>query len=229
MFSLSSHTKYRILEIIPGFLVWGTFIASIVLSFFQPLWVIYFAIVFDIYWLTRISYFIFWMFIGWFRYRREAKVDWFGQLQRTRGWQDIYHVIFLPTYKEGLEVIETTFQGLQDCHYPKDKFIVVLAGEERDKENFTKYSKIIKEKYDNKFFRLLVTLHPKDLPGEIDGKGSNSHWAGHRAKELIDGLKLDYKKIIVSNFDIDTVVHEQYFARITHAFLTHSNPRAKKR
>jgi cellulose synthase/poly-beta-1,6-N-acetylglucosamine synthase-like glycosyltransferase len=216
--------EQRFLEIIPGFLVWTTFVLSIGLSFVKPLWVIYFIIIFDLYWLIRISYFVFWMFIGWFRFRREAKVDWFLEVGKIDGWQDIYHVVFLPTFKESFDVLETTFQGLVDSSYPKDKFIVVLAGEARDKENFEKISRSIKKKFAGKFFRLLITLHPKNLKGEIPGKGSNSHWAGHKAKELVDELGLPYDKIIVSNFDIDTIVHQQYFARITHAFLTHPTP-----
>ena len=73
--------SYRVLEIIPGFLVWTTFVLSIGLSFVKPLWVIYFIIVFDLYWFVRISYFVFWMFVGWYRYRQESQVDWFGQVQ----------------------------------------------------------------------------------------------------------------------------------------------------
>jgi hypothetical protein len=41
-------------EIFPGFLIWGTFFLSLVLSFWQPLFMVYAIIVFDIYWVFRV-------------------------------------------------------------------------------------------------------------------------------------------------------------------------------
>ena len=46
----------RALEIIPGSLTWGTLIGMIILSFFLPLWMAIFIIVFDIYWITKALY-----------------------------------------------------------------------------------------------------------------------------------------------------------------------------
>ena len=43
-------------------------------------------------------------------------------------------------------------------------------------------------------------------------------------EKLIDELALDYGKVIVSNFDIDTCVHPQYFPYLTYKYLTHPNP-----
>ena len=55
-------------------------------------------------------------------------------------------------------------------------------------------------------------------------KGANIHWAGHRAQEFIDQAKIPYRDIIVSCFDIDTIVHRQYFAALAFQYLTHPNP-----
>ncbi|MGC9048815.1 MAG: glycosyltransferase, partial [Patescibacteria group bacterium] len=131
--------------------------------------------------------------------------------------------ILLPVYKEP-EVIETLIYALSQLDYPKDKFIVVLAGEERDKERFLRISDEIVKKYGDKFFKLLISLHPKNLLAEIPGKGSNTNWAGHQVKRLIDELKIPYENIIVSCFDIDTCVHPKYFSYLTYRYLTVPNP-----
>lgn len=222
---MKEHTKDRILEIIPGFLVWLTFGGIIILSFVKPLWAIYFIIAFDIYWVLRILYMLIHMLMSWVRYRKVIKVDWFSRVKKLeKNYQNYHHLIFLPTYQEPLQVIETAFNSLSQSNYDLKKFIVVLAGEERDRQHFLEIAREIKLKFEDKFFKLLITIHPKDVAGELPGKGSNTHYAARQAQKLIDQLGLDYAKVIVSNFDIDTNAHPQYFAYLTYKYLTQANP-----
>ncbi len=220
---LSDRAKYRILEMIPGALVWLTFILAIVLSFLKPLWVIYFIIIFCVLWLFRVFYFIFYLFISWRRFRRDIKVNWFVRVKNLPDWRSYYHLIVLPTSKEPIEVLRSTFESLVNSNYPKDQMIVVLSGEERMKENFLRNEEIIKKEFSDKFYRLLITTHPDNLVGEIKGKGANAYWAGQRAKELIDKLRIPYGKIIVSYFDSDTCVHPEYFSCLAYKYITHPN------
>ncbi|NCO80466.1 hypothetical protein GW869_01690, partial [bacterium] len=112
--------------------------------------------------------------------------------------------------------------------YPKEKMVVVLATEERAGDLSQKIAEEIKREFSKKFFRFLITVHPKNIPGEIAGKGSNIAWAVNRAKEEIldynppttlqgksHKLSIPYENIIVSNFDIDTRPYPQYFACLT--------------
>lgn len=224
---LTDRQKYRLLEIIPGVLVWTTLIAAVVLSFIRPMWVIIFIIIFDLYWLIRISYFVFWLVISWQRYRRAIKVDWFNKVKQIERWQRIYHLIFLPTTKEPVEVLRATLEGLTKVDYDIKKFIIVLAGEGRDGEFFLNNAKIIAKEFGDKFHKLLITVHPDGLPGEIKGKGSNTNWAGHRAQEYIDSQNIPYEDMIASNFDCDTIVHSQYFSYLTYQYLTVDKPTQK--
>ncbi len=221
---LSDYRKYRILEIIPGFMVWTTFGLAIFLSFVKPLWAIYFIIVFDLYWFFRIMYMIFFIVISFRRYRQTIKIDWLSRVKKLPGWENYYHLVFYPTYKEPYKVLRDAFEALVNNHYPLDKFIVILAGEERDKENFSQVAKKLQQQYGHRFFKFLVTVHPQDIVGEIAGKGSNIAWAGWRSKELVDQLGLSYEKLIVSSFDADTCVHPHYFSYLTYRYLTHPNP-----
>lgn len=221
---MTDRQKYRLLELIPGLTIWLIFIGCIVLSFVKPIWAIYFIILFDLYWLLRTFCLLIFLLTSWSNLVKTQKINWLTKVNEIAEWKKIYHLIVMPTYKEETEVIVPTFEALVNSDYPKDKFIVVLGGEERDQERFKRISRLVEEKYGDKFFKLIITLHPKDLPDEIPGKGSNTHWAGHRAKEFIDQAGVPYQNIVVSCFDVDTCVHPQYFAYLTHRYLTVPKP-----
>ena len=230
---LSHKPLYRLLETIPATLVWVTLIGSVVLSYFAPLTAIYLIILFDLYWLIKAVYWLVYLFNSYQNYRRDTAVDWLALLKRENlvshdaarsGWDDLYHLIFLPTYRESLGVIDTTFKGLAESNYPTEKFMVALGVEEGDKENGLAIAEQIRQKYGHRFFKFWVTVHPKGLPNEQPGKGSNDVWAARRAKEEIDKLGIPYERIIVSAFDIDTIVHREYFGHLAHKFLTHPRP-----
>jgi hypothetical protein len=83
----------------------------------------------------------------------------------------------------------------------------------------------MKKKFGSHFRNFEIIVHPDGLEGEIKGKGSNQAWAGKEIKEkLIDKEGIDYDTILVSVFDIDTVIHPGYFYCLTHKFLTVENP-----
>jgi hypothetical protein len=114
---------------------------------------------------------------------------------------------------------------LARANYPKEKFIVLLATEERAGTKARETGERIQKEYGEKFFKFLLTSHPADLPGEIPGKGSNEAWAGARAKEaIIDPLGIAYDRILVSVFDVDTQVYPEYFGRLTYVFRTTKDP-----
>ncbi len=221
---LNTRQKYRLFEILPGAFLWVSLIGLFVLSFILPLWVIIFIIIYDLFWLFKIIYFSFYLVLSWRKCRKTVKTDWLAKVKALPNYSEYYHLIFLPTYKESYEIIKETFLSIIKSTYPKDKMMIVLAGEERDGENFSAISKKIEQEFGSMFYKFLITVHPKDLPMERAGKGSNVHYAGHKAKELIDELKFDYKKVIVSTFDIDTIAQKEYFAYLTYKYITSPDP-----
>ncbi|MBI3120510.1 MAG: glycosyltransferase family 2 protein [Candidatus Kerfeldbacteria bacterium] len=221
---MTDRTKYRMLEMIPGTMIWLTFTASIVLSFVAPITMIYFILLFDLYWFVRIVYMVCYMILAYVRFRRTSRLNWRSRAQALPGFEKIHHVIFLPTFKEPLSVIRTTFEALVQSNYPTEKMIVVLCGEERDAQVVREHARVIQKEYGHRFQKLLFTLHPDGIPGEVAGKGSNLHFAGWRFKEYIDTeLKIPYEHILVSSFDIDTNVHPEYFGYLTATFLSTPN------
>jgi hypothetical protein len=220
---LSDRQKIRILDIIPGALVWITLIAAVVLSFIRPLWVIYFIVVFDVYWLFRISYFAIFLITSWRMYRRNLHIDWEAKMNECPSARDLYHLIFLPTVREDYEVLKTTMDALVLSKFPKDRIMVVLAGEVRVKELFLpKAERLIKE-YDGIFKKIFVTLHELKSD-ELAGKSANLNSAAREVRPQIEAMGIAAEKIIVSSFDCDTIVHPQFFAHLTYTYCKTPDP-----
>src|SRR3989339_833839 len=222
---MKPETKYyRLLEMIPGALIWTTLLLSVIVSFWQPLWVIFFIIAFDLFWLFRIAHFIFFVSLSFFKYKQVVQVNWFEKVKQIDNWERLFHIIYLPTAGEPVEVLRSTFRSLLNSEYPAQKMIVVLGGEGRMENDFLPKAEAIKREFTSKFFRVFITLHPGDLPDEMKGKGANANWMGHESKKKIDELNIPYEDLIVSYFDSDTCVHPQYFSYLTYKYLTHPTP-----
>ncbi|MDO8599722.1 MAG: glycosyltransferase family 2 protein [bacterium] len=207
---------------IPGAVLWTTFLVGVVLSFVRPLWVVVFIICFSFYWLLRVIYFIMYLGVSWGHFRRDVAVDWVQRLDSDfpNAWQHIHHLIFLPTVNEPLDVLRSTCDGLRKSAYPSERFTVVLAGEERaGRAAFMERAATIQREFPELNF--VVTVHPPNIRGEVIGKGSNLHYAATRAVAAIDQRGIPHEHVIVSAFDVDTIVHPQYFACLTWTFLSH--------
>jgi len=216
--------QHRVCEIIPGALVWMTLILSLVLSLVRPLWMIYFIIMFDLYWLLRILYFLPFHLMSWARYRRALKIDWQKKAEAQSGYDRLHHLVFLPMSKEALPVVRETLQVLARCAFPPKRMIVVLAGEERYGERFREIVAALEPEFRDVFHSFFTTTHPKDVVGEVIGKGSNLHYAGVTILPQILALGLEPEQVVVSAFDVDTIVHPQYFSCLTYYYLTVPDP-----
>lgn len=222
---LTENQQYRLLEMVPGILIWATFIGAIAVSFVKPLWAVYFIIVFDLFWLIRIVYLLFHMLESWFKFRKNVKIDWREKLEQEVPNHDQYmHLVFYPTAGEPLSVLDKSFKELSKVNFNTKKIIPVLAGEERDKENFLSHAEAIVDKYKDVFYDIVVTVHPAFVPGELQGKSANNHYAGHEAQKYLDAKGFAYENVIVSSFDCDTHPHTNYFAYLTHTYSQQEDP-----
>jgi len=238
------YVVYRLLEIFPGFLSIFSLLLLAILSYFKPVWVAYFIIAFDVYWLLLVIYMAIFLITSYYQLRKGSRTDWrleceylkqgrfnFKKLPSTSlarqgvSWDSLWQLVILPNYNESLEILETSLQAIFDDDYPNDRFIIVLAMEERAGQEARDKAAIISKKFNNRFGRFLITWHPDNLPGELKGKGANQAWAAQVVKkEIIDKENLDYDRILVSVFDIDTVVAQGYFFAVTYKFLTVADP-----
>ncbi len=222
---LSDYHRYRLYEILPGLTVWGTLILAIVLSFFYPLPMIYFIIIFDIYWVLKVFNFAFYLILSWSRFRRAQRIDWRDALRHDLPQASgKHHVVFLTILNETWDVVEGAVASVARAVYNQHNFTIVIAGEQRQEKHCRDIFEKIQEKFSDNFDNILFTLHPSSLPHEIPGKGSNLHYAEREVKKYIDVKGWNYDDVIVTVFDIDTVCHSQYFAYLTYVYCTHPNP-----
>jgi glycosyltransferase involved in cell wall biosynthesis len=234
---------YRLLEILPGFLSLSSLLLLVILSYFQPVWVAYFIIAFDVYWLLLVVYMAIFLISSYRQLRAGLKTDWRHRCadlsagrfsaevaadslaRRGIAYDSLWQLIILPTYNESAEIIRAALSSLVTDGWPTDRMIVVLAMEERAGEAAKVKAAALQAEFAGRFGRFLITWHPDGLVGELKGKGANQAWAASVVKaEIIDREKLDYDRILVSVFDVDTVVRAGYFFALTYKFLTVSDP-----
>ena len=184
---------YRLFEMIPGLLAWSTIIGAIVFSYFTPKLMAFFIIAFDLYWLLKTIFLSIHLRQNWRRMKHNINLDWAGMLQ-TLKYEHVLHLVILPFYKEGEDVVGKSIQALADSEYDNKKFIVVLASEERAGEDAQQTAHLMKDRYGNVFGDFIITTHPADVPGEMAGKGSNIAYAIEEVrKEVLDAKNINYK------------------------------------
>lgn len=219
----------RFLEILPGFASWSALIAPVVASFFWPVGVAAFIIFFDTYWLYKSLLMGGHLVGGYLNMKRDIRIDWEKKYKNVPleganlDWRSVYNAIIFTTYKESYETLASSIQSLLDANFPDKKMILVLATEERDKENAQKIANGLKVRFGDKFFEFLVTEHPADLPGEVKGKGANASWAAKKLRQFLDYKGIDYENVIVSTADADTRFHQKYFDCLIYKYITEPN------
>ncbi len=220
----SNRFLYRFLEMVPGLASWFTLIGVVLLSIYLPFIAAYFIIAFAIYWVLKTAFLSYHLRYNWKRLRHHMSLNWNDMVSRFK-YDHLYHAIILPFYKEPVEVIEASLEALSKVNYDKDKLIIVLASEESGGEEAEKVVTEMKEKWSDKFHNLLITKHPQGVPGEMAGKGSNAAYAAEQLRtEVLDVKNIDYKNVLVSIFDIDTVVYPDYFNCLVWHFMTAERP-----
>lgn len=225
---------FRMLEIFPGAFSLLILISAFVISCYRPFWISVFIIFFVVFWLFRTIYFSIHLWAGYKKVEQSEQTDWLEKLSKLEkekyglklnSWKEIYHLIVIPMYEESWEIIKDTIKSIEDTDYPNDKMIVVLACEEKTREAVLKTTELAEKEFGNKFFKFLITWHPKDIVGELAGKGSNETWGARKAKEeIIDNLGIPLDRIIFSSFDADTCVFPKYFTCLTYRYLTAKTP-----
>ena len=225
---------YRFLEMLPGILSWTTIFLVVFLSWATPVFVAIFIIAFDVYWLFKTIFLSLHMRSSFRKMKANMRKNWVEELGKVEigsevlektDWRDIYHLVILPFYKEPIDVVKMGLESLSKINYPLEKLIVVLAAEEQAGEQAKAIAESIERGFGNRFFKFITTFHPAGISGELAGKGSNETFAAKIAKaEIIDKLEIPYERVVVSVFDIDTVVHPEFFGCLTYNYLAAKNP-----
>ena len=176
---------YRFLETLPGFISITTLVVLTVFSYFKPVWVAYFVIAFDVYWLLLVIYMALFLVSSYRKLTKGLAIDWQGKCQRLKEgnseemnlkevspdslaaqgvhWDSLWQLIILPTYGEGIEIVRGALESLVNDGYPTERMIVNLAMEERAGQSAKEIAAIAQEEFGDKFGHFLITWHPDNI------------------------------------------------------------------
>ncbi|MDD4957299.1 MAG: glycosyltransferase family 2 protein [Candidatus Omnitrophica bacterium] len=151
-------------------------------------------------------------------YRKDVE-----NLIRSRGKKihsdDIYHIVIVPIAKESGEIVNPGIMSMTKSKFPTSRILLVMALEARAEEQVKRDIREIGRRYKDLFLDVLIVEHPDGIPGEIRAKGANTTFAARAGKEFFSERNIPLENVLVSCFDSDTVVNEQYFACLTYYFL----------
>jgi len=139
-------------------------------------------------------------------------------------YKNFYQLVLIPFVDESFEVLDSTLSAIAATNYPKEKILLLLASEERAGAEAAEVAGRIQAKYQNSFFKFFISIHPDGLPNEIKGKSANASYAVQSILPKLTEAGIKNEQVLVSNFDSDTIVHPQYFARVMYEFLLAEKP-----
>jgi cellulose synthase/poly-beta-1,6-N-acetylglucosamine synthase-like glycosyltransferase len=160
-----------------------------------------------------------------YRIRAGEAFDWMGDVKVFPDWEKVHHVLVIPTYKEPVGTLERTLEGLSQQTLPNSQIIPVIAQEERAGEEHNQLVRQqLEKKYQNTFGKLIFSVHPAGLPGEVVGKSANAAWAAKTFEaELKKHPDWDPDYMTLSSQDSDVVLHPSHLAALTYKFLDSPN------
>jgi hypothetical protein len=216
----------RALEVMPGVITWALVTAPLWAGLFLPLPFAVAVLAFDVFWFYLSSVTAWRAVTGYQRLRTAERTDWRFQHRIAEalgrayaGWDDVYHVVIIPQYREPVAILRRTLDSLAAQQNARQIF-VVLAMEARE-QGAGQRAQTLESEFEGRFAGILSTYHPAGLPGEVVGKSSNENWAARHAKRLlVDELGHDLANLTVTSCDADTVFHPAYFACLTYKFAT---------
>jgi cellulose synthase/poly-beta-1,6-N-acetylglucosamine synthase-like glycosyltransferase len=216
----------RVLDGIPGCAAWLALLLSIASAVAFPRTVLFVAALLFLYSAIRFLLAGIANMQGLRFIKQWENTDW-HQLYLERKtpdmleWDDIHHVVIIPNYKEELEILSRSLANLAQQYEARKRITVVLAMEAAENGSVEK-AECLREMFARHFAGFYFTVHPRGLPGEIQGKSANEAWAARWIKRKLveeNGYNIDH--ILVSTMDADTQWHPLYFYAMTYHFATH--------
>lgn len=245
--------RYRAFEILPGALSWSILIFPFVLSQISPHATVFFIIIYLLLWFVKAVALNIRALQGYRVLLQHQKLPWDKLVQELQdgkvvqpdqhipAWHyetvrrlqetppvvqpdDIIHAVIIATYNEAREILEPTFQTVLESKYDMKKVIVVLAYEERGGPEVEALANDLMEQYRGRFLHAMAVKHPKDIPGEVIGKGGNITYAARELAKYLEAHKIDPIRVPVTTLDADNKPHPQYLAGLSYLYAASPDP-----
>ena len=219
--------RERLIQMIPGFMLWGSIIILFILSFTLPILVIYLVIFYIMLFIYQSITMLRLVFKASKKIDEIKTTDWIEKLEKKFPgiWNEYYQTLLIPIANEDINVLNSTIEATKNIIYPTEKKILILATEKKFPSG-----KIIAEKlkndYQDYFGKIIITTH-KLVEGEIAGKASNENSAARKFYKMMEEEQIDTNKIIVTSNDTDYHHERHYFAYLTYTYLSTENAYSK--
>lgn len=245
--------RYRLLEIFPGALSWFVLALPFLLSLFSPRLAVFFVIGFLLMWFARSAGLSVRSIQGFSTLQRYQRLPWLRFLDDLEqgktakydedipAWhqenltaytkrsdrikpKELIHAVIVATYNESREVLEPTIQSLLASNYDMKKVMLIIAFEDRGGERVAKQAQALVEQYGPSCMHAMAVCHPKDIPGEVIGKGGNITYAARKLEHYLRAQKIDPLHVIVTTLDADNRPHENYLAALSYVYAVCPDP-----
>lgn len=221
---------WRFLEIFPGALAWTGIFLPLIFAGIWPSAVAIYVLLFDLYWLIKALMMAVFMFMTFDKMKVALHTDFGSMLDAlpkdnpiAADHKAIYQVVMFATFREELETLGPSVESVIESTWPNERKIIMLAGEERDRERLHRIATHFQKLYSSKIFAFLVSEHLDGIAGEVRGKGAGCHFAGEKLSAFIASKNLDEANVLVTVADADTRFQKQYFNAIAYEFVTDPN------
>ena len=136
---------------------------------------------------------------------------------------EIFHAVIMVAYNEGLDTLIPTVEAVKKSSFENKRVIFVFGYEERGGEEMAKNAKFLTEKYKDVFYKFIPVMHPKDLKGEIQGKGPNLDYAADELVKFVKKQHILFKNVVVTSLDSDNRMSKWYLDYVAYQFIVHPN------
>jgi cellulose synthase/poly-beta-1,6-N-acetylglucosamine synthase-like glycosyltransferase len=247
------HWRYRIFEILPGTLTWTLLLLPFILSLINVTVAAIFVFAYLLIYFVRSVGVDIRALQGYRMMRQHQRMDWASMLKELEAgkvadpavqrpnWHydnilrftvqpdvlkpsNILHAVLVATYNESREILEPTIQSLLTEEYNAKQIILVIAYEERGGPDVEKRAHELIAKYGPRFYAAMAFKHPKNIPGELIGKGGNVTHAGRKLQAYLVDNKIAAERVIVTSLDADNHPDKKYFAALSYVYAVYPDP-----
>ena len=137
---------------------------------------------------------------------------------------ELVHVVMIATYNESREVLEPTIRTVAEADYDSKQIILVIAYEERGGERTEQVVNEIISEYGPRFMHAMAVKHPKNIPGEVIGKGGNITFAGRALQKYLETIDCEPERVVVTTLDADNHPDRKYFGALSYIYCIAPDP-----
>lgn len=243
---------YRFFEILPGVVSWSMLALPFVLSLIDVRYAAFFILIYLLMGFTRAMSSTTRAMQGYYTVKQHQKLPWKAMLnelaegscdaktQRPE-WHrkavarleqrplfkqpdEVIHAVIVAMYKESRAVLEPTIQSIINSDYDMSKILLVIAYEERAGDEFEQLAKGLVSEYKTGFMDAFAIGHPRDMKGEVIGKGGNITYAARQLQTYLEEHSIDAERVVVTTLDADNRPDKQYFNTLTYTYIVAPDP-----